>query len=255
MTSGSDAFEGGGAGAPPASPPHRVRVPVNIHHWDDIAFLHWPFPPDVVARRLPAGLEPLTWDGAAWIGVTPFHIAVRPPGLPFSPPGWTFPETNVRTYVRGADGREGLWFLHMEVTALWFVLTMRTFGLPYVRRRMSVRIGRDRNVYESTPRSARSSTDGGHRIVVRPGRPLQPSWGGAFERFLTARWGAYHRRGPLLLRTPVDHPPWPLRSGAADVWEIDGLFRAAGLRPPTRPPVCHVSPGVAVRVGLPRRVR
>jgi uncharacterized protein len=251
VTSENGTFDRGEAGAPPAAPPHRVRLPVNIHHWDDIAFLHWPVEPDIIGRRLPAELTPVTWDGAAWVGVTPFFITVRPPGIPFTPPRWAFPETNVRTYVRDTDGREGLWFLHMEVTALWFVVTMRAVGLPYVRRRMSVRIDGNRNVYESTPRS---SSEGGHRIVVRPGQPLHPPSGGPFERFLTARWGAYHRQRPLLLYTPVDHPPWPLRHGEAETWEVDGLFRAAGLRAPDAPPVCHVSPGVVVRVGPPQRV-
>jgi uncharacterized protein YqjF (DUF2071 family) len=139
----------------------------------------------------------------------------------------------------------------MEVTALWFVATMRAVGLPYVRQRMSVRLDGDRNVYESRPRS---SGHGGHRIVVRPGQPLEPSSGGPFERFLTARWAAYHRQGPLLLYTPVDHPPWLLRHGEVDVCEVDGLFRAAGLRPPDAPPVCRVSPDIAVKVGPPQLV-
>ena len=148
------------------------------------------------------------------------------------------------------NGGEGLWFLHMEVSARWFMATLRAFGLPYVRRRMSVEILGDRNVYVSQPRDV-----GGHRIVVRPGDALQPPSGGPFERFLTARWGAYHRRGPLLVHTPVDHPPWPLRRGIAETHEVAGLFRAVGLPPPRTIPVCHVSPGTVVRVGPPRRVR
>lgn len=240
-------------GVPPAAPPHRVRMPVNIHHWDDISFLHWPFEPEQITRLLPAGLTPVTWGGAAWVGVTPFFIRVRPPGVPVVPPRSSFPETNVRTYVAGPDGRQGLWFLHMEVTALWFVATLRAVGLPYVRRRMSVEVHDDRIIYESASRHA-SSSDGGHRIVVRPGRLLRPPEGGPFERFLTARWGAYHRRGPLLLYTPVEHPPWSLRHGQVETCEVDGLFRAAGLPPPDGPPVCHLSSGVAVKVGVPRRV-
>lgn len=71
-------------------------MPVNIHHWDHISFLHWPFEPQQITRLLPAGLTPVTWEGAAWAGVTPFFIRVRPPGVPVVPPRWSFPETNLR---------------------------------------------------------------------------------------------------------------------------------------------------------------
>ena len=114
----------------PAGPPHRVRLPVNIHHWERISFLHWPISAAELAPLLPDGTEVLTHEGTAWVTVTPFFIRVRPPGSPVVPPGWAFPETNLRTYIAGPGGRQGLWFLHMEVTALWFVAALRTIGLP-----------------------------------------------------------------------------------------------------------------------------
>lgn len=81
-----------GGAAPPATPPHRVRLPVSIHRWETIAFLHWPFAPDDLAPLLPDGTGVLTHAGAAWVGVTPFFIRVRPPAVPVVPPGWAFPE-------------------------------------------------------------------------------------------------------------------------------------------------------------------
>jgi hypothetical protein len=45
-------FDGDGAGVPPAAPPHRVRLPVNIHHWDDISFL-------LAVRGVPGHLTPV----------------------------------------------------------------------------------------------------------------------------------------------------------------------------------------------------
>jgi hypothetical protein len=220
-------------------------VPVNIHQWMHISFLHWPVAAHDVASRLPAGLEPVTYDGTAWVGITPFFIRVRPPGIPIVPPRWAFPETNVRTYVTGPGGLQGVWFLHMEVTAWWFVATLRQVGLPYVRQRMAVAVEDDRIVYTSEPIR--------YRVVVRPGDPLPPG-GGPFERFLTARWGAFHRRGPLLLYTPVDHEPWALRTAQVETSDVGVLFAAAGLQPPAGLPVGHMSPGVTTRVGVPRRV-
>jgi uncharacterized protein YqjF (DUF2071 family) len=77
-----------------------VRLPVNIHYWDNISLLHWPFAPDDIKRLVPQQLEVLTYDGMAWLSVTPFFIRVRLPGPPSVPPPCAFPETN-----RAADRR------------------------------------------------------------------------------------------------------------------------------------------------------
>src|SRR5690606_159779 len=124
--------------APPPAPPHRVRLPVNEHRWEDISFLHWPVPAAEVAALLPDGLRPDTFSGSACVGVTPISMRVRVAGLNVEPPVAVFAETNVRTYVTGPGGGRGLWFLHMEVTARWFVATLRPLGLPYVRRDTTV---------------------------------------------------------------------------------------------------------------------
>ncbi|MBA2529606.1 MAG: hypothetical protein H0V19_06520 [Euzebyales bacterium] len=49
MTSDSEKFHNRAGGAPPAAPRHRVRLPVNIHRWDNISFLHWAFEPHDIA--------------------------------------------------------------------------------------------------------------------------------------------------------------------------------------------------------------
>ena len=217
-----------------------------------IAFLHWPFRPADIARLVPEELVLLTHGGVAWVSITPFFIRVRPPGVPVVPPRWAFPETNLRTYVAGPGDRQGLWFLRMEVTAAWFVATLRTLGLPYFRRRMSVEVEGDEVAYRSAPYPA--SPGPGHHIVVRPGKALSPPEGGPWERFVTARWGAFHRVGPRLLYTPVQHDPWRLQTAAVEACSVDALFRTAGLPAPAGPPVAHFSRGVRVRVGVPRGV-
>jgi uncharacterized protein YqjF (DUF2071 family) len=58
----------------------------------------------------------------------------------------------------------------------------------------------------------------------------------------------------MLLYTPVEHPPWRLRTAAVDSCEVDALFRNAGLPDPIGRPVAHFSPGVTVKVGRPRVV-
>lgn len=236
---------------PPAAAPHAVRLPVNLHRWEDITFLHWAFAPATVQRLVPPETSVLTFEGAAWVGVTPFRIRVRPPGVPLPGGLGTFPETNVRTYVGTPDGRRGLWFLRMEVPALWFVAALRAFGLPYHWQRMAIERDGQRMSYASTDRQPPHERT--HRVVVRPGAPLEPATGGPRERFLTARWGAYHRRGALLY-TPAEHPPWRLRDAEVEICDVDRLLSRAGLPLPEGPPLAHFSPGVRARIGRPRLV-
>jgi uncharacterized protein YqjF (DUF2071 family) len=234
---------------PPAVAPHRVRMPVNVHHWERIAFLHWRVDPADVEPLLPDEVRVDVHDGWAWLGVTPFFMRVRPFGVPAAPPGWSFPETNVRTYVVGPDGRHGISFLRMEVTAGWFALGLRALGLPYVRQRMDVDVTGERVRYRSRPTEPGGA--GGHDIVVQAGAPVAPGSGGPLEQFLTARWDAYHRVAGRLLRTSVEHDPWQLRHALVDHCEVGALFDAVGVPPPTDPPLAHISRGVVVRVAPP----
>ncbi len=68
------------------------------HEWNWITFLHWRYRPAVVDRLVPAGLQVETFDGSAWVGLTPFRMeGVRVPGAPALPWISRFPEVNVRT--------------------------------------------------------------------------------------------------------------------------------------------------------------
>jgi uncharacterized protein YqjF (DUF2071 family) len=95
------------------------------------------------------------------------------------------------------------------------------------------------------PRGASST------IAARPGMPITAT---ALESFLTARWGLYSSFGKSLAYAPVDHAPWPLQAATLVDFE-DRLIEAAGYPPPQGDPLVHYSPGVDVRIGLPRRMR
>lgn len=137
MSSGPDQDTWSGHGPAPWRP---VRHPVMRIRWDDVAFLHWPYPADRVQRLLPAGLEVETWGGRAWVSLVPLHMRVRPPVGPGIPGVMSFPETNVRTYVTGPGGEPGVWFLSLDAGSAAAVLAGRTaFGLPYFRAEMEFR--------------------------------------------------------------------------------------------------------------------
>ena len=120
-----------------------VRRAAMVHGWDELTFLHWSYPATEVQRLLPAGLEVETFDGSAWVGLVPFFLRVGVPGVDSIPWVSRFAETNVRTYVRSAEGERGIWFFSLDAARLGAVLVARaTYRLPYFWSRMQLaRVG------------------------------------------------------------------------------------------------------------------
>lgn len=240
----------------PASASQRVDRPVMLQGWKDLTFVHFAYDPQIVQRRLPSGLTVDTFEGRAWVGLVAFHMErIRLPHMPPVPYLGTFPETNVRTYVRGPDGRPGVWFDSLDVTRLIPVLVaLGTYRLPYRWAEMSIEHQNDEHQNDIVSYRARRRWPGPRgaisTIVARPGDPVMPT---DREHFLTARWGLYSVFGRGIAYAPVEHAPWPLQ--AATLLDLDDqLMGAAGYPPPTGEALVHYSPGVDVRIGLPRKI-
>lgn len=235
-----------------ASCPTPVARPIMIHGWRNLTFLHWRVESAAVQRLLPDGLTVDTFDGSAWVALVPFEMEVSLPHAPLVPWLSRFPETNVRTYVRGPDGRTGVWFLSLEAARLAAVITARTaYRLPYFWSRMAAASFGDLVTYTSR-RYAPPPIGVRSRVAVQVGEPFAPHELGDLDHWLTARWRLYSATRHGLRAAQADHPPWPLHR--AEVLHLDdGLVRAAGLEV-TGPPLVHWSPGVEVRISLPSTV-
>ncbi len=233
--------------------PEPVHRPVMVQRWTDVVFLHWPFSPDVVQRALPPGVTVDTFDGAAWVGLVPFAMeGLGVPGLAPLPLVGSFPEVNVRTYVR-SGARRGVWFFSLDVDRMLPVAVARsTYHLPYCLARAEH--GRVDDIVTSRVdrRWPRRHAGAMTRVTVQTGRRVDPA--DPFASFLTARWGLLSatRRGRLWY-APVEHPVWPLHE-ARLLHLDDQLVAAAGLPSPSDPPHALWAPGVEVRVGRPRRL-
>jgi uncharacterized protein len=230
----------------PLVAPRRIRSPVMVQRWSTLAFIHWPYEPSTVQHLLPDGLEVDTFDGAAWVGLIPFHLSIRFPPAPWIPWAASCDEINLRTYVRGPDGGRGIWFLSLDASRLLAVAMARGwYYLPYMWAEMRIR--RDPTQVRYTgrrrwPSPQRPRFD----ITVEPGSPAPRLEG--LERFLVCRWRLYSPAPSGVVATDVEHPPWPLRRARA-VTSADELFRAARLHPPSTAALAHFSPGVVTRFG------
>ncbi|HTF06847.1 MAG TPA: DUF2071 domain-containing protein [Asanoa sp.] len=227
-----------------------VERPVMFQTWRDLTFLHWRYPAPVVQALLPAGLTVETHDGDAWVGLIPFVMAgIRAPFVPALPWLSRFPETNVRTYVRGPDGRSGIWFFSLDADRLAPVVVARTtYMLPYHWSRMSVGIDGPVHTYRS-----RRQLDRDRRCdaTVEVGQPIdEPT---PRDLFLTARFRLYSVRRTTIVAADAQHGPWPLRHGRLKSLD-QNLVEAAGLPTPVGEPLVHASAGVLVRVSGWRQV-
>src|SRR4051812_11164251 len=82
--------------------------------WSDLLFAHWPVDPGELDGVLHPKLPLDTFEGSAWIGVTPFRVEGFRARFTVPLPGiHAFPELNVRTYVT-VGGRPGIHFFSLD---------------------------------------------------------------------------------------------------------------------------------------------
>lgn len=233
--------------------PTPVVRAVMVQWWDELTFLHWRYPAEQVQRLLPEGLEVETCDGSAWVGLVPFRLRVGLPGTGSVPWMSEFAETNVRTYVRSADGRRGIWFFSLDAARLGAVVVARaTYRIPYFWSWMRLTHVGDTITYQCRrrwpgPRGASSE------VVIEVGAPFAPDELGDLDHFLTARWALFSTPATGLHHARASHDPWPLHRARA-VHVRDQLIEAAGFPPPEGAPLVHHSPSVDVRIGLPHKL-
>jgi uncharacterized protein len=244
----------------------HVSLPMLRTSWETLTFVHWRVDAAQIQSLLPTGLTVDLYDGNAWLGLTPFVMTnMRPLGVPDLPrnlrlvPGVkgmpsvaevsSTPETNLRTYVRGPDGRQGLWFLSLDVGSGALAAALRTaVGAPYYKARMTVDQQGDTIAYSG----ARVGVGASYRVHVRRGKPIRSN---PLEVWLTSRWRAYTTHLGRLLVTPVEHEPWPLREAVLEELE-QNLTNGIQLEDPSEAPLVHFSEGVEhVRLGRPALVR
>ncbi len=228
-------------------PASDISVPASQQSWKALTFVHHGYDPGAIARLLPEGLQPDTHDGLAWVGVTPFRMSASvAPVLPG--PRVAVGEVNVRTYARSRSGRDGIWFLSLDLSQGMVARGIRaSLGLPY--RTAAVEVKQDgRNVRYTMERHEGEPASMDLEILV--GDEIDESRVSDLDVFLVGRWRAFTQRFSRLMTVPVEHEPWTLHEAEIVRWEHHGLLR--GLPSPETDSHVLYSPGVEVRLGFPR---
>jgi uncharacterized protein YqjF (DUF2071 family) len=216
--------------------------------WRDCVFLHWAQEPAALRRLVPAAFELETFEGRAWVSLIAFRIARMRPGLVPAVPGLTSAnEAHLRTYVRGPDGRGGIWMLSIDIDPLQAALMGRGFALAYRWASMDVSRDGDRVAYDVR---RRSRIEARLQLGLTVGEDIAPAKLGPRDHFLTARWVLYAGVGPVRAAIFTEHPRWRFRR--ATVASLDESMLAAVGLPAKEPPLIHFSDGVDARLSWPR---
>jgi len=254
---GQASLLGPGAGDTAHRPfPMPARPWTMTQRWNDLLFAHWPIPIATMVGLIPASLDLDSFDGSAWLGVVPFwmsRIRARIPGtqdssVPFSR---SFPELNLRTYVRSKrTGRAGVFFFSLDAASPLAVAGARTlFHLPYFLANMQRATAADGTVrYKS--RRLFTAKDAAFQAAYRGlGRPenTPPSQPGSIEHFLTERYCLFTTSRGRVLVGDIHHMPWPLEPAEAEFRRND-LPHAHGLVLPNQPPLLHFSRSLDVYI-------
>ncbi|MFP5237866.1 MAG: YqjF family protein [Acidobacteriota bacterium] len=233
---------------------------VMTQRWNDLLFAHWPMAPAALAHFVPDGLQIDTFEGSAWLGVVPFWMdRIKFRGFPAIPGTSSFPELNLRTYVRDPKtGTPGVLFLSLDAANLPAVLFARAlYRLPYYWAEMHIQEQSEREfTYYSRRRFSRDEV----MFVARyrglgPTRKMAECGPGSLEYFLTERYCLFTRgRNGEPMRANIHHIPWPLEAAEADI-ERNDLAAEMGITLPRRAPVLHYSRRLAVYVWQLERLR
>jgi uncharacterized protein len=229
--------------------------PLMHQTWDKLLFLHWSMKPEMLRPLIPSSLDIDTWEGMAWVGVTPFTLrGIRPPWLPALPLVSQSLELNVRTYVR--QGRvPGIWFLSLDASNSLAVWASRVgFALPYFRAEMDLKMRSDSFEFRSR-RIHADSAPGKFHAKWQLGARLPEAVPGTRDFFLIERYVLYSSSGGRLYRAWVHHRPWPLCMAHIE-WLSSNVLESDGIGPPQEPPLVHAqAEPLSVWVWPPRRIQ
>jgi uncharacterized protein YqjF (DUF2071 family) len=186
--------------------------------WEHLMFAHWRVPferlREVVHPKIPLD----TFDGSAWLGVTPFTVTgFHLRGTPPPPLVSSFHEINVRTYST-IDGKPGIYFLSLDAESRVAVEAARTvYRVPYFQADISVDEDDTRIRYDHERTQADGPPAGFAAEYGPTGAPYTAA-PGSFDYWMAERYCLYTVDDKQRVhRGEIHHPPWPLHEATVDI--------------------------------------
>ena len=220
--------------------------PIMYQTWDKLLFIHWPIPAKALRDHIPQRLTIDTFDGRAWIAITPFTVRnSRPRFVPSLPRISYFHEINVRTYVH-LDGIPGVWFFSLDANRAIPVLGARAFfHLPYFLANMHSEEHGSEIVYSSRRKGLRRKAQFNARWTLGAATP--PARPGSLDFFLVERYCLYTAHKRRLYSSRIYHEPWQLYEAELTNF-ASTMLEAKQITQPKTQPILHHAEEVSVDI-------
>jgi hypothetical protein len=201
----------------PESP--RPPRPFLTARWSNVFLATFVVPRDLLAPHLPAGLELDTRDGEAFASLVAFDfLDTRVLGIPW--PGFrSFPELNLRFYVRRQEERGVVFVRELVPNRLVAWMARTLYNEPYVAAPMSSTVREDADTLQVEHRLYFGGRTHTMRVVASKPAYL-PAATSAEAFFKEHHWGYGKTRNGRTLRYYVWHPVWsvyPVREAHIDL--------------------------------------
>lgn len=211
--------------------------------WYDLLFAHWPVSVRHLRQLVPPQLELETYDGSAWVSLTPFQLHLRPRGLSFAGSLWKFPELNCRTYVRYGE-IPGIYFFSLDAASLLAVLGAHLlFHLPYFQSAMEIRKKNGTIAYASIRLKNQASFQAQYAASHSGSHPAK----GTLEYWLTERYCLYTIVRGQVCRAEIHHRPWLLYPATAEIQQ-NSIGTVTGIKLEEKPALLQYSPAQEVLI-------
>lgn len=201
----------------------KTNIPFLTAEWRELTMLNFALEPIVLQSLLPVGLVPDLLEGRAYASLVAFDFEkIRVGGVAW--PGYrSFPEFNLRLYVRCEEaGRRGVYFVRELIPSRLPALIARlAYNEPYTACPMQRQIiGHDDGSQTQFTTMAWNGKINQVQVRVGPATSL-PAAGSEPHWFKEQQWGFGQGRDGALNRYHVEHPTWLVREVQEWDYEID----------------------------------
>ena len=213
--------------------------------WKNVCFMHWEVDKKIIASLIPKNLNIDLFENKAYIGVIPFKMQNVSPRWAFPLPFISsFPEFNIRTYVKYKNKR-GVFFFTLDAQSIiTCIYAPVAFGLPYHYSIGKVKRQGNRYYWRSRRISNKNKLEGSCEAIGQESTAKPNS----IEYFFLERYTLFTKHRGVLKRAHIHHKPWVFQQAKPKISSnsfIDGF--GFDISNAFKPAYCHISKGTKVK--------